>query len=75
MSMMGASNMLNSIKSYTLTNINADIMTVSAFTSVPFNGQPNNANDQTPEFEPKYIVCGKSKCGTESGGTGEICGH
>ena len=34
---MNASNLMNSIKSYTLNNINADIRAISAFTAVPFD--------------------------------------
>lgn len=75
MSMMGASNLLNSIKSYTLNNINADIRTISAFTSIPFDGEPNSTSNETPEYDPVYIVCGQSKCGSNKHATGEICGY
>lgn len=72
-SMMGASNLLNSIKSYTLNNINADIRTISTFVSVPFDGEPNSTSNQTPEYSPAYITCGQSKCGSESEKKNEIC--
>ena len=75
MSMMGASNLMNSIKSYTLNNINADIRTVSSFASVPFDNEPNSVSNETPEYEPVYITCGLSKCGSEANKTGEICGE
>ena len=72
---MGASNLLNSIKSYTLNNINANIRTVSAFASVPFDSEPNSTSNEVPEFDQKYIICGQSKCGSDENKTGEICGY
>ena len=72
---MNASNLMNSIKSYTLNNINADIRAISTVTAVPFDNEPNSASNEEPEFDPKYIICGQSKCGSEENKTGEICGY
>lgn len=71
---MRAANLLNSIKAYTLSNIEAEIASVSIFASVPMNGQPASADSGELEYEVMhYITCGESLCGSEMSKTNEIC--